>query len=87
MKFPNYPFFTEKGYILTKSYTPARTFLGLGKYAAYKDFGEESWKIGYGSKELDGHALTAKDKTTQKEIDKSLSLQWKRVFIAVKFSR
>ena len=70
MKFPNYPFFTEKGYILTKSYTTARTFLGLEKYAAYKDFGEESWKIGYGSKEIHGHSLTAKDKATQKEIDK-----------------
>ena len=70
MKFPNYPFFTEKGYILTKSYTTARTFLGLEKYAAYKDFGEESWKIGYGSRELHGHSLTAKDKATQKEIDK-----------------
>ena len=74
MKFPDYPFFTEKGYILTKSYTPARTSLGLGEYAAYKDFGEESWKIGYGSKELHDHALTAKDRATQKEIDKQFFL-------------
>ena len=70
MKSPKYYFFSEKGYKLTKTYTSPRTFLGLGKYAAYKDFGEESWKIGYGSKELHGHALTAKDKATQEEIDK-----------------
>ena len=38
------------------------------------DFGEESWKIGYGSKELHGHALTAKDKATQEEIDKQFFL-------------
>ena len=70
MKSPKYSFFSEKGYKLTKSYTIARTFLGLGQYASYKDFGEKSWKIGYGSIELDGHALTAKDKATQKDIDK-----------------
>ena len=74
MTFPKYSFFSEKGYKLTKSYTTARTFLGLGKYASYKDFGEESWKIGYGSKELHGHALTSKDKATQEEIDKQLAI-------------
>ena len=67
---PKYSFFSEKGYKLTKNYTSARTFLGLGKYAAYKDFGEEAWKIGYGSTQLHGHDLTAKDKATQQEIDK-----------------
>ena len=70
MKSPKYSFFSEKGYILTKSFTPARTFLGLDKYASYKDFGEESWKIGYGSLELNGHALNSKDKATQEDIDK-----------------
>ena len=73
----NYSFFTEKGYKLTKSYTSARTFLGLGRYASYKDFGEESWKIGYGSTELNGHALTAKDRATQKNIDKQFYLDLK----------
>ena len=73
----NYSFFTEKGYKLTKSYTSARTFLGLGRYATYKDFGEESWKIGYGSTELNGHALTAKDRATQKDIDKQFYLDLK----------
>ena len=69
-----YSFFSEKGYKLTKSYTSPRTFLGLGRYAAYRDFGEESWKIGYGSTELNGHALTAKDKATQEDIDKQFYL-------------
>ena len=72
-----YTFFSEKGYKLTKSYTSARTFLGLGRYAAYKDFGEDSWKIGYGSKELNGHGLTAKDKATQEEIDKQFYIDLK----------
>ena len=71
---PKYSFFSEKGYKLTKSYTSARTFLGLDTYAAYKDFGEDSWKIGYGSKELNGHALTAKDKATQEQIDNQFFL-------------
>ena len=74
MKSPKYYFFSEKGYKLTKTYTSPRTFLGLGKYAAYKDFGEESWKIGYGSVQLNGHALTAKDKATQEEIDNKFFL-------------
>ena len=74
MKSPKYSFFSEKGYKLTKSFTTARTFLGLDKYASYKDFGEESWKIGYGIKEIQGHALTSKYKATQKEIDKQFFL-------------
>ena len=77
MKSPKYSFFSEKGYKLTKSYTLARTFLGLGKYASYKDFGEESWNIAYGSVELHGHALTAKDKPTKEEIDKQFFLDLK----------
>ena len=84
MTFPKYYFFSEKGYKLTKSYTSARTFLGLGNYAAYKDFGEDSWKIGYGSLELNGHALTAKDKATQEEIDKQFFFRFKRIFRKIK---
>ena len=84
LTFPKYSFFSEKGYKLTKSYTSARTFLGLGRYATYKDFGEDSWKIGYGSLELHGHALTAKDKATQEEIDKQLFFRFKRIFRKIK---
>ena len=73
----NYPFFSEKGYKLTKSYTSARTYVGLDTYASYKDFGESTWKIGYGSEQLNGHYLNSKDKATQKDIDKQFYLDLK----------
>ena len=66
----NYPFFSEKGYELTKKYTSSRTYVGLDTYTAYKDFGESTWKIGYGSDQLNGHYLNSKDRATQEEIDK-----------------
>ena len=66
----NYPFFSEKGYELTKKYTPSRTYVGLDTYTSYKDFGESTWKIGYGSDQLNGHYLNSKDRATQEEIDK-----------------
>jgi GH24 family phage-related lysozyme (muramidase) len=65
-----YSLFTEKGYQLTKKYTIPRTYLGMGKYAAYKNFGESDWKIGYGSKTINDHSLSASDKASQEEIDK-----------------
>ena len=65
-----YSLFTEKGYQLTKKYTVPRTYLGMGKYAAYKDFGESIWRIGYGSEIIDNHYLDANDKATQEDIDK-----------------
>ena len=65
-----YSLFTEKGYQLTKKYTVPRTYLGMGRYAAYKDFGESIWKIGYGSETIDDHYLDANDKASQEDIDK-----------------
>ena len=73
----NYPFFSEKGYELTKKYTPSRTYVGLDTYTAYKDFGESTWKIGYGSDQLNGHYLNSKDRATQEEIDKQFYLDLK----------
>ena len=70
MSFHNYSLFTEKGYQLTKKYTVPRTYLGMGRYAAYKDFGESTWKIGFGSETIDNHYLDSKDKASQEEIDK-----------------
>ena len=66
----NFSFFTEKGYTLVKKYTVPRIYLGMGKYAAYKNFGEDTWKIGYGSKSINGHLLDCDDKASQEEIDK-----------------
>ena len=65
-----YPFFSEKGYRLTKKYTSARTYVGLNTYASYKNFGEDIWKIGSGSEKLNGHYLNARDKGTQEDIDR-----------------
>ena len=65
-----YSFFTEKGFQLTKKYTIPRTYLGMGSYAAYKDFGENIWKIGYGSEIINDHLLSSTDKASQEEIDK-----------------
>ena len=73
----NYPFFSEKGYKLTKSHTSARTYVGLDTYASYKDFGESTWKIGYGSEQLNGYYLNSKDKATQEDIDKQFYLDLK----------
>ena len=42
----------------------------MGRYAAYKDFGESIWRIGYGSETIDYHYLDANDKATQEDIDK-----------------
>ena len=42
----------------------------MGRYAAYKDFGESSCKIGYGSETIDDHYLDANDKASQEDIDK-----------------
>ena len=65
-----YSLFTEKGFQLTKRYTIPKTYLGLDRYAAYKNFGESNWKIGYGSEIINDHTLSATDKASQEEIDK-----------------
>ena len=62
-------FFTKKGFEITKRYTIPRVSLGLGKYAAYKDFDDSYWRIGYGSIKIKDHYLNSKDKATQEEID------------------
>ena len=65
-----YSFFTEKGFQLTKKYTIPRTSLGLDQYASYKNFGEDTWKIGYGSEIINEHTLSPTDRASQDEIDK-----------------
>ena len=42
----------------------------MGKYAAYKNFGESIWKIGYESESINEHSLSPTDKASQDEIDK-----------------
>lgn len=49
----------------------------MGKYAAYKDFGEDLWKIGYGSEVINEHYLNANDRASQEEIDKQFYIDLK----------
>ena len=67
-----YPFLTDKGIQLIKRYTEPRTSIGLGKYASYKDYGEEHWRIGYGSKKLGKKWVGYFEKATKEQIDKQL---------------
>jgi len=71
-KWKEHPFLTSKGIGLIKSYSPARTYVGMGRYAAYKDYGEDIWRIGYGSKKLGKRWLGANDIATEEEIDQQL---------------
>ena len=67
-----HPFLTGKGIELIKSYYPARTHIGMGRYAAYKDYGENIWRIGYGSKKIGKRWLGANDVATEEEIEYQL---------------
>jgi len=67
-----HPFLTWKGIELIKSYYPARTHIGMGRYASYKDYGEDIWRIGYGSKKLGKRWLGANDVATEEEINQQL---------------
>ena len=68
-----YPFFTDKALVLARLYTVPRTSIGLDRYATYKDYGENTWKIGYGSTQLNGRWLKATDKCTREEIDEQFA--------------
>lgn len=68
----DYSFANEYALALIKKYTPARTLMGSGKFAAYKSYGEFIWRIGYESKELKGNVVGPFTRATQKEIDEQL---------------
>jgi len=46
-----------------------RTHIGMGRYASYREYGEDIWRIGYGSKKLGKRWLSATDKAIEEEID------------------
>ena len=71
-KWKEYPFLTRKGIDLIKEHSLARTYIGMDRYASYKEYGEDIWRIGYGSKKLGKRWLSASDKATQEEIDAQL---------------
>jgi len=65
------PFLSDIAVRLIKTYTVARTEIGLGRFASYKtEHGE--WRIGYGSKRIGKVWASAFFKTTKKEVDKQL---------------
>ena len=68
-KWKEHPFLTRKGINLIKRYNAPRTDLSMGRYAAYKDYGEDIWRIGYGSKKLGKSSLGPNDIATEEEIN------------------
>ena len=78
-----YPFLTDKGVQIIRRCTTPRTAIGLGMYASYKDYGEVSWKIGYGSLKLGKRLVGAFEKATQRQIDDQLAEDLKEFSIAV----
>lgn len=67
--FKDEPLLTEKGIQLIKYYTAPRTDIGMGRYASYKDYGEDIWRIGYGSKKLGRRWVGVHEKASRKEIE------------------
>lgn len=67
-----YPLLTEKGIEIIRKYTTPRTHLGMGRFASYKVYGEDFWRIGYGSKKLGKRVIKYNDKISQDEAVKQL---------------
>ena len=68
-KWKEYPFLTRKGIDLIKEHSLARTYIGMDRYASYKEYGEDLWRIGYGSKKLGKRWVSSSEKATKEEID------------------
>jgi len=65
------PFLSDTAVQLIKTYTVARTEIGLGRFASYKtEHGE--WRIGYGSTRIGKVWAGPHFKTTRKEVDQQL---------------
>ena len=71
-KWKEYPFLTRKGIDLIKEHSLARTYIGMDRYASYKEYGEDIWRIGYGSKKLGKRWVSSSEKATKEEIDSQL---------------
>jgi len=67
-------YLNEHSLRIIKHYNLARTLMGSGRFASYKDYGESIWRIGYGSMEMHGKVVTPKTRATQKEIDEQLKI-------------
>jgi hypothetical protein len=73
----NYPFLTQLGIELISRYSPARTHLGFGQFASYREEGEDVWRIGYGSLKISKHWVGAREKATQEAVYKQLVIDLK----------
>jgi GH24 family phage-related lysozyme (muramidase) len=67
-----YPFLTQLGIDIIKKYSPAKTHLGFGRFAAYKDYGEDIWRIGYGSTKLGKRWVGCHEKALTEQVDAQL---------------
>jgi len=67
-----YPFLTKKGVEIIRRHTLPRTNIGMGRYSSYKEYGEDFWRIGYGSKRIGKRMVGCYDKASQEQIDKQL---------------
>lgn len=64
----DHPFLNEEAVNLIKRFTPARTFLGLGRFAAYRDRGDYIWRIGYGSTKMGKRYVHGGDKASEAQV-------------------
>ena len=62
-----FPFLTQRGINLIKAYTQPRTNIGMGRFGAYKEYGESIWRVGYGSSKLGERPVSGNDRITQEE--------------------
>lgn len=65
----DYPLLTQRGIDLIRTYTHPRISLGEDRYGSYKEYGEDIWRIGYGSTRIKKHWVGAYEKATRKEVE------------------
>ena len=68
----DYPFLTDIGIELIKLHDTPRTYIGMGRFASYKDYGEANWRIGYDSLKLGKRRVAYNEKAERAEIEKQL---------------
>ena len=67
-------YLNEHSLRIIKHYNLARTLMGSGRFASYKDYGESIWRIGYGSMEIHGKVVTHRTRATEKEVHEQLNI-------------
>ena len=67
--FKEHPLLTELGIRIIKKYTTPRTYIGMGRFASYKDYGESTWRIGYGTKLIGERPVAHNEKLSEKEVN------------------